>query len=168
MPDPSPYEIQRQQFLTQLQGVCEDRGKRAALKRYWSDTTRHLAWPVLGGLGTIGRPSREITAALYAVHGMHQPGPNVGAAALTLGKMSAGAHPYDSQFRRLLASDSLHDLATQLHRLTKRLEREGEPLDYGRLLQDLELWSKHSRKVKERWALAFWQASQTEPNADAP
>lgn len=148
----------RNDFWKQIDSVCSDRGNRAGLRRYWSDTTRHQAYPVLGRLGAVRDPRRAILAALYAVHPSHQNGSGVGRAALRLGERKDGEHPYDRHFRRLLASDSLEDLGHQLHRLAKRLERDGIPLDYERLHRDLNFWQSYSEHVKVEWAADFWQA----------
>jgi len=145
-------------FWKQVDEVCKDRGNRAALRRYWSDTARHQSYPVLGRLAALRDPRRAILAALYAVHPSHQTGSGVGRAALRLGDRKDGEHPYDRHFRRLLASDSLDDLGHQLHRLAKRLEREGVPLDYERLYFDLNRWRNSAERVKVEWAAEFWQA----------
>ena len=148
----------RNDFWKQIDEVCRDRGNRASLRRYWSDTARHQAYPVLGRLGALRDPRRTVLAALYAVHPSHQSGTGVGRAALRLGDRKDGEHPYDRHFRRLLASDSLEDLGHQLHRLAKRLEREAVPLDYERLHRDLNFWKDYAEQVKVEWAADFWQA----------
>lgn len=159
------HQQQNENFVTSLQRLCQDRGHAAALRRYWSATTRHQALPILGRLGAIGRLPKSTVAALYAVHPDHQNGRGIGRAAYGLGKPSDGEHPYDRHFRRLLSCDELSDLATQLHRLVKRLEREGIGLDYAQLLKDLRLWSAgHAESVKTDWAKDFWQV----PNLETP
>jgi len=149
----------RNDFWKQVDEFCSrNRGDRASLRRYWSDTTRHQSYPVLGQLGALRDERRTILAALYAVHPSHKIGSGVGRAALRLGDRKDGEHPYDRHFRRLLSSDSLEDLGRQLHRLAKRLEREGIPLDYERVHRDLNFWKDYDEKVKVEWAADFWQA----------
>lgn len=164
-------------FVSRLVEICKDRGHRAALRRWWSDTTLHYALPVLGRLGALDDRRvnpRTIAAALYAVHAgegasAHAAGgASAGQAALRLAGGSINADGFDSMerhFRRLLAADNLHDLAAQLHRLVKRLERESIPLDYAALLSDLRQFSNNAEKVKTRWALHFWQAPSSELTA---
>lgn len=147
--------------LVQQIDRSKDRGRAAELRRFWSPTTRHYAYPVLARLGVThpGQPD-AFTAALFAVHPQNVPGGNtVGKAALALGERKEDHHPYDSHFRRLLASDSIEDAAQQLHRLVKRLSRSQPPiaLDYNRILWDLRNWSKKADDVKARWAMDFWQ-----------
>jgi CRISPR system Cascade subunit CasB len=146
-------------FIAQLAKLCEDRGYSASLRRYWSETTRPAALPILGRLGAIGDDRKSTVAALYAVHPAYAEGVGIGRAALRLGERKDGEHPYDRHFRRLLACADLDELAPQLHRLVKRLSREAVPLDYGRLLTQLRFWtSGYAESVKTDWAKEFWQA----------
>lgn len=145
-------------LLTRLRHLCADRGNRAALRRYWSPTTRHQAYPLLGQLGALRDERKTTLVALYAEHPEEKQGQTVGKAALRLGERKDGQHPYDRHFRRLLACDSLDDLAVQLHRLVRRLAREGVGLDYEMLYKDLNFWANYSEDVKVRWAADFWQA----------
>lgn len=153
-------------FLPRLQKIVDDRGNRAALRRYWSPTTRHQSYSVLGLLHALQDDRKTILAALFAEHPEHQVGQTIGKAALRLGDRKDGEHPYDRHFRRLLACDSLDDLAHQLHRLVKRLQREGIPLDYELLHKNLNFWANYSEDVKVRWAADFWQApvAQIQPD----
>lgn len=160
------HEESNANFIAQLARLCEDRGHSAALRRYWSETTRSAALPILGRLGAIGDERTSTVAALYAVHPSHVEGQGIGRAALRLGDRKDGEHPYDRHFRRLLACEELSDLAPQLHRLIKRLSREGIPLDYGKLLKQLRFWSTgHAEGVKTDWAKEFWQAPADLPTA---
>lgn len=104
---------------------------------------------------------------LYAEHPLHQKGAGVGKAAFRLGKREGGEHPYDRHFKRLLACDSIEDLAKQLHRLIRRLNREGIGLDYEALYKDLNAWQNYSDRVKVRWAADFWQAPVEHLNEEA-
>ena len=155
----NPYDETNSRFIAQLARLCEVRGHSASLRRYWSETTRHQALPVLGRLGAIGDDRTSTVAALYAVHPKHAEGVGIGRAALRLGDRKDGDHPYDRHFRRLLACTDLDDLAPQLYRLVKRLSREGVPLDYTKLLKELRFWTTgHAENVKTSWATDFWQA----------
>lgn len=145
-------------FFPRLQKSVDDRGNRAALRRYWSPATRYLAYPLLGQLGALRDDRKTILAALYAEHPEHKSGQTIGKAVLRLGERKDGEHPYDRHFRRLLACDSLDDLAKQLHRLVKRLQREGIPLDYSLLHKNLNFWANYHEQVKVDWAADFWQA----------
>lgn len=160
------YQEQNDEFITSLQRLCQDRGHAASLRRHWSPATRHQAFPVLGRLGAIGRLPQSTVAALFAVHPQHAAGTGIGRAALRMGERKDGEHPYDRHFRRLLACDDLDDLAPQLYRLVKRLERDGIGIDYALLLRDLRLWAAgHAEMIKTDWAKDFWQAPNPETAA---
>lgn len=147
-------------FISKLQKLMEDRGHRAALRKYWSPTTRHQAYPVLGFLNALNDERKTIAAALFAEHPEHRPNISPGKAALLLGDRKGDDHPYDRHFLRLLACDDLSDLGQQLHRLVKRLSREGIGLDYADLHKRLNFWANYRDEVKRRWAADFWQAPQ--------
>jgi len=172
--DPIDYKKINDAFVEQLRKLCADRGTRAELRRYWSESTRHYAYPVLGRLGALDDERETLLAGLFAIHDRdgtpaHRAGgPSVGTAFLNLagGPKGAAFESTERHFRRLLASVSLDDLADQLHRLVKRLEREGIPLDYAKLLSDLRFWKNNTEGVKTQWALDFWQANP-EPTPDA-
>lgn len=157
-------------YVARLASALDDqhRGDRAALRRHWSPTTRHQAFPVLGKLGALGDERKTILCALFAEHPLHKTGNTVGKAALFLGDRRDGDHPFDRHFRRLLACDNLNDLGTQLHRFVKRLSREGIPLDYAVLHRDLNFWANYSDRVKLDWASQFWQAPFTESKTEQP
>jgi CRISPR type I-E-associated protein CasB/Cse2 len=166
------YQKQNEDFVASLVRLCGDRGLRAAMRRWWSDGTRHYAYPILGRLHALDDERKSLIAALYSVHvkdsaPAHVAGSNsIGSAALKLGGGSTSASGFDSMekhFRRLLAADDLDDLGQQLHRLVKRLEREAISLDYARLLGDLRQFRTNPEAVKTRWALAFWQAPAEQP-----
>jgi CRISPR type I-E-associated protein CasB/Cse2 len=161
------YQKQNEDFVAALTKVCADRGHRAALRRWWSEGTRHYAYPILGKLFALDDDRKALLAALYAVHSKdsapaHVSGAHsIGSAALKLAGGSTSANGFDSMerhFRRLLSAESLDDLGPQLHRLVKRLERESIPLDYARLLGDLRQFRNYPEAVRTRWAIAFWQA----------
>lgn len=169
--EPKPdYQKQNEDFVAALLRECFDRGTRAELRRYWSERTRHYAYPVLGKLRALDNPPRRTTAALFAAHDREQSrahrkgGATVGGAFLYLaggGRTKPAYESTERHFRRLLACDSLDDLAAQLHRLVKRLERDGFPIDYERLVQDLWRWKYNAERVKTDWSLDFWQAADT-------
>jgi CRISPR type I-E-associated protein CasB/Cse2 len=145
-------------FLDHLRKVTEDRGKRAALRRYWSPVTRHQAYPILGELRALDDKRKTLIATLYAEHPEHRPNIGIGTAARQLGKPKDGEHPYERHFRRLLACESDENLGQQLHRLVKRLAREAIGLDYADLHKRLNFWANYREEVKVRWAAEFWQA----------
>jgi len=176
-----PASTNRSTFLDYLRRSLDGerkRGERAALRRYWSGATRSQAYPILGQLGALEDNRKAIIAVLYAEHPEHQPKLTVGKAALLLGNRERNEsgkeiHPFDTHFRRLLSCQDLGtiaspgDLPIQLHRLLKRLSREGIGLDYGELHKDLNYWANYRDNVLLRWASDFWNAPLPESQTTA-
>lgn len=134
-----------------------NRGKRAALRHYWSEATRSHAFPILGQVGALGDARKTILAALFAINPNHQAGVSVGTAARRIDTTKSEDHPYERHFNRLLANDTLAELAQGLYRLNKRLERQQIGLDYNLLNQHLHFWNQDSDSIKTDWAKHFWQ-----------
>jgi CRISPR type I-E-associated protein CasB/Cse2 len=166
--------INHDAFLQRIENALQDRGKSAALRKYWSAATRHHSYPILGLLGALEDPRKAILIALYAQHPQHKDGMTVGKAALALGERKDGEHPFDRHFRRLLACEELGtvadpgDLAQQLHRFLQRLSSNGIPIDYRELQKNLNFWGKWTDAVKLRWAADFWQAPQLNETPSQP
>ncbi len=146
-------------LIDKLIRTCNDRGSRAELRRFWSPATLHYAYPVLGRLGVPNPKNPDaLTAALFAVNPRHAPdGLRIGQACRKLAGDN-GFESFEKHFRRLLASDALEEVAEQLHRIFKRMDRESIALDFHKLLWDLRKWNKDRDEIKTRWAMDFWQA----------
>jgi CRISPR type I-E-associated protein CasB/Cse2 len=175
--NPSDYDKENEKFVAALATICaKDSGHRAALRGWWSQATKIRAYPIFGRLGALDAKRdltpRMVVAALYATHFQEGNPPHkaggfsVGSAALCLGNREneTHEHPFDRHFRRILASDSLEDLAAQLNRFVKRLSRaEGGhvPLNYQLLLKQLRIWNSRPElrgRIGTDWAMDFWQA----------
>lgn len=158
-------DTQNRKFVNQLIAICDNRGRRAELRRFWSPTTRHYAYPILGDLGAHPMGPRAIVAALYAINPHHKEGgDSIGKACLYLAGGNSKAPEFKSfepHFFRLLASNSLHELGKRLYQIFRRLSRldSGQRLlDYYILLKNLCYWTQWSESVKIRWSMDFWQA----------
>lgn len=150
-------------FINKLIDACDDPGSAAALRKYWSPTTAHYAYPILGRLRVPNLKHPDaITAAIYSINPNHKKsGNSVGKACLQLagGRINAsGFDTFEPHMQRLLASTELDDLKPQLRRISIRLKHAGIHIDYNRLMWDLRKWNKQSDKVKTQWAMQFWQA----------
>jgi len=146
-----------QNLLSALMCCSKDRGKMAALRRYWSPTTRHQAYPVLAQLHALGAEVHGdmILSALFATNPNHQP--NMGPLGKSLLKLCGGGDAaMDRHVRRLISLDELDAVADELCRLNLRFKSSGIPVDYEQLLWDLRRWKKESELVKIKWARSFW------------
>jgi len=152
-------EKQDDPFIIKLLKLSQDRGSLSHLRRYWSESTMHYAYPILGRLGVPDRRRPDaITAALFSMSPHHKLGAvNIGTACRKLAGEN-GMESMEKHFRRLLACESLEEVADRLSRLFKRMDRESILLDYNRLMWDLRNWDKKASDIKARWAMDFWQA----------
>lgn len=169
------YAEQNRRFVARLEkmlGEQGDRGERAALRRWWSESTRGYALPVLGRLGALDEWSatnpRLLVAALFAENPRHDQGSRgIGSTCLALGRKADGEPVYEAHFRRLLSAESLDDLGDQLHRAIRRAAREPVSVNYEQLLSDLRQWRTNRERVKTRWAMQFWRAEPAETEEPA-
>ena len=157
-------------FITKVLALClepgggKNRGNCAKLRRYWSPSTRHYAYPLLGRLSVLDRKPDALTAALFAEYPEHSPsGLTIGKAALRLAggsRNSSGFEAFERHFRRLLGCDgsNLEEIGAYLHRMILRLKGSGLKLNYNQILWDLRRWRSSDEDVKIRWACDFWQA----------
>lgn len=161
-----PQKSPDEPLIANVIAICRERGASSELRRFWSPATRHYAFPVLGRL-RVGDPRSPdaITAALYATNPNHKPGgPRPGKA---LQQFARGEDSFDAHVRRLLASDSLEDVGSQLQRLFVRLAGAGIALDYNRLLWDLRKWTNHAEDIKTAWGQDYWMSPKELENAEA-
>jgi CRISPR system Cascade subunit CasB len=145
-------------FVTHLEGLREDRGAMAALRR---------------GLGkALGDPamyryvvpfldryrSRDwiyfTVAALYGYH--HDPTINDGT---NLGASMGALDRNDSLLRRFswLLDSRTDELPSRLKSIVSLLKSKNVPIDYHRLFRDLMAWDHPDRYVQLNWARSFYQ-----------
>ena len=70
-------------------------------------------------------------------------------------------HPFNKRFQRLIAADSLEELVEQLRSSLPLLKREGIPIDFDQLDNDLRWFSRNPDRVKREWSGGFY----VDPNA---
>jgi CRISPR type I-E-associated protein CasB/Cse2 len=166
-------------FLQRLRDRCgskrddrpPDPGARAALRRGASETTRHLAWPVILQCGgDIRHPAWTAVAAAFAFYPQPEAKPdprfNFGTTCFALAEPTRdnGKSSFDSRFRRVLGADSAEDLAKWIVQIAKRAKTakpRPAPLNYEELLTSLLHWDARDGALREgvrrRWATAYWQ-----------
>lgn len=156
----------------------DDRGALSALRRGASETTRHLAWPVIRQCGgDLGRNAVAWTAIGAAFAFYPQPEAKAGdgqdfgttchaLAEPTRRKDKGGKEisSFDSRFRRVLAAESAEDLAKWVVQIAKRAKAakpRPAPINYEELLTALLYWDAPNGASREgcrrRWATAYWQ-----------
>ncbi len=70
----------------------------------------------------------------------------------------------EKRFIDLLDTDC-EELTYKLRQAITLIARDNEGLDWVRLIQDLDRWSRPNRRVQQEWARGFWAAHANEPNA---
>jgi|SRR6185436_7288681 len=160
-------------FLRRLRQLeaRDDRGALSALRRGASPTTRHLAWRVVSQCGgDLNNAAWAAVGTAFAFYPQPEGSPdyssNLGATCYALADQSRkdGKSPFDSRFRRVLASESVEDLSTWIVQIVKRAKSakpQPAPVNYEELLTAMLRWDEHDASWRERvrrdWATAYWQ-----------
>lgn len=153
-------------FVGALRRVRTDRGKLAALRRGLTDNPRmHVdSWPVVAGLGgDIGQPAFIAIAALYASHPQESKARNLGETCRRIAQGESKEIPesFERRFRRILASDEVGDVITQLHSWVRLAASRGVGVNYEGLFADLWNWPWYADDIRVKWARAFWQSGES-------
>jgi CRISPR system Cascade subunit CasB len=104
-----------------------------------------------------------LVAGLYAMHTSHTPDPEE-----SLGRALARLYERrptpstEARFINLLNADP-DQLSHRLRQVVALLKGEAIPLNYARLLLDLQQWSRDDRRVQQIWARHFYR---TPPRAE--
>ena len=155
-------------FVKHLLGLAErkDRGALAALRRGLGrlpgtapEMHRYVV-PWSNGESSRWREDvYYIVAALFAYHPVHwsrdtEARSNLGASFARL----RGAEE-DGVERRFTALLSVHmeDLHVHLRHAVSLLKSNDIPIDWVRLLDDLQYWGHEDRLIQRSWARAFWR-----------
>lgn len=161
------------QFVGALRRACEDRGKRAALRRGLSPATVMDAWPVIASLGgDIGQPGESVCvdiAALFASHPKESNDRNFGETCFEIacagqerGKQKI-PDSFERRFRRLLACDDVANVTGQLRSWVRLAASRNVGVNYESLMNDLLWWNRSADRTRVEWARAFWQSGDLAP-----
>ena len=161
MSPPSKHES----FVKHLEGLTENRGALAALRRGLgkrpgeaAEMHRYIV-PFLGGEEPRHEEAYYLVAALFAWHQgswHHEEGrvTNLGASFARL----AASKESDSIEKRFVALLNCHreDLDERLRHAVGLLKSKDIPIDWAQLLGDIQGWGWESRAVQRSWARGFW------------
>lgn len=172
MPDDSPTPKERAaRFVGALRRSCEDRGKRAALRRGFSSATVMDAWPVVAALGgDIGQPGESVyvdIAALYATHPDESNARNFGETCRRIAQGDGMDIPdsFERRFRRLLACTDAADVMAQLRAWVRLAAGRGVGVNYESLFADLVNWKWYAEDIRVKWARSFWDTGKSASDA---
>lgn len=105
-----------------------------------------------------------LVASLFALHqaswqtGSDAIQTNLGASLRQMAERSANAAGVERRFVALLNSH-MDDLPDHLRRIVMLLKTTEVPIDWMRLLYDIQQWNNTSRTVQRNWARAYWAES---------
>jgi len=148
--------------------VKTDSACRAALRRADNPATDSYAWEYLLPFCRLEIPAERFAyglagAAIARAMPEKDGTLDVGAA---LRNCCPGGNEDDrktelARLRRLLACDSVPELAAILRRVVRYLQSKGEPLSYRQLLNDTLYWNDNTRI---RWTRSFFRSASAEEN----
>ena len=162
MSDPTKTSNRAERFMERLRLISNDRGKMAALRRSASPGTARQAWPVIHSLGEdIASVAACTVGGLYAGH--PQEARDVSSFGTTCRRIALHEvadhqipESFERRFRRLLACDSVVDVAAQLKAWVRFAAARGIGVPYESLFWNLLSWNNHSDRIKLEWARGFW------------
>jgi CRISPR type I-E-associated protein CasB/Cse2 len=148
-------------LLTALQILGRDRGAMAALRKALIPEQRQRCFRYLPRLGCKFEGEREllqfsILAHVWGHHPMHaDTAGNLGA---SMRQITDGDedHPFNRRFERLIAADTLEELAGQIQGSVSLLHRAACPINFDRLNSGLFWFSRNPERVKREWCGGFY------------
>lgn len=161
MTEPNP-------FITYLEGLRENRGALAALRRGLGQTpgTVPAMYPyVVRWLPQEAKAWQErtyyIIASLFAYHPQAGGTGNVGSHFARARDPGKDDTAIERRFTALLAAHP-EDLDTVLRQAIGFLKSKEVPVNWQQLVRDLQGWGWESKSVQKRWAASFWGRSPTD------
>lgn len=146
-----------------IQRCQEDKGLAARLRRADNPATEYQSWELLATYGIDLEkdwerlPFATVAAAIAKAKFGRNGNLALGRAIVTSyedGRESAQAK---ARLRRLLACDDLSELCRILRPLFSLIDSKvGQPLDYSRLLRQLQRFAFDAQRVKAQWAQEFY------------
>lgn len=145
----------------------DDRGIMADLKCGLIESKKYRAYPYIGYFGGIDSKDADVVrtiAGLFAYHSVLTNTGNMGDLCRKLcGKdEDLDKGPIAKRFQYLLASNR-EEICDRVTRIILRAGREGIPVNYVGLYDDLKRWND---RVKTKWAASFWNGKQED--SDVP
>lgn len=174
MSDTKKYSIDS--FLDEIRAAVarNDRGKLAALRRGFSETTEHYAWPYIAPYCEITDPrQRAIWLTVAGAAALLEPkgflSSNVGNMGATMRDIALGLekgkkpdkalNSFEARFRRLLTCQTTEEICRHLIRAIRAAEAKEIRVDVVKLFWDLQDWENHAKRdVRVEWAQGYWAA----------
>jgi CRISPR system Cascade subunit CasB len=155
-------EEKKQPFVEYLEGLRDDRGALAALRRGLGQppgTVADMYRYVVPWLPKDASPWKDAPyyqiAALFAYHPAAGGSGNMGAHYAQTRDPQADNTAIERRFTALLAAHP-DDLDGYLRQAVSFLRSKEVPVNWHRLFYDLRAWGHPDRYVQQQWARAFW------------
>ena len=158
-------------FLERLKEYVksEDRGALANLRRGFSETTEHRAWPYISAWCDLTNPrERAIWLTIGAGFATMEETADAGNLGTTLRAIALGdgtrkadeaLKSFDGRFRRLLSCHTAEELCVHLPGIIRTSKHKSVAVNFRQLYDDLKYWGG---RAKVRWASQYWGASSEE------
>lgn len=155
-------EEQKHAFVEYLEGLRDDRGALAALRRGLGQppgTVADMYRYVIPWLPEETKPWREAAyyqiAALFAYHPAEGGTGNMGNHFARTRDPQGDNTAIERRFTALLAAHP-NDLDTYLRQAVSFLRSKEVPVNWDRLFRDIQRWGYQERTVQQAWARSFW------------
>jgi len=159
-------------FVSYLEGLRDDRGALAALRRGLGrplGTAAEMYRYVVPWLPSDAPPWREnayyLIAALFAYHPAAGGLGNMGSHYARARELAHDDTALERRFTALLASHP-DDLDFYLRQAVSFLKSKEIPVNWHELLYDVLHWGHRERFVQQKWAKAFWGHARQDDNAN--
>lgn len=153
-----------------LKACTESKGLAARLRRADNPATEYQSWELLASHGINLElehkrlPFVTVAAAIAKAKIEHNGGLKLGHAIAACYDNGNTSDQAKARLRRLLACDDLDELCRILRPLLSLIDSKvSQPLDYVRLLKQLQRFSFNTQQVRAQWAQEFYgQATDAE------
>lgn len=164
---------EKHRFIEHLEGLREDRGALAALRRGLGQPPGTAAEQFRYVVPWLAAScSRQEEEAFFLVAGLFSLHPEAGGSGDIGAHMARARDPQgdnvaiERRFTALLAAHP-DDLPFYLRQAVSFLRSKEVPVDWNQLLTDIRAWSHPDRYVQRRWARSYWgSASETQETTE--
>lgn len=146
-----------------IQQCLQNKGLAARLRRADNPATEYQSWELLASYGIDLEkewqrlPFVTVAAALAKAKVERNGSLSLGRALLACYDNDRDSDQAKARLRRVLACDDLPELCRILRPLFSLIDSKvGQPLDYIRLLKQLNRFSYNSQQIKAQWAQEFY------------
>lgn len=155
-------------FIAHLEGLQDDRGALAALRRGLGRPAGHAPAMFPYVVPFVPPKASEwqeevyyLIAALFGFHPVSTRAGNMGSHFAQLRRQKSDSQAVERRFIALLAAHP-DDLSIHLRQAVSLLKSEEVPVNWSQLLRDALSWNNPDWRagVRRRWATAFWGSPQ--------